>query len=91
MRFGSAEIYNVIETFFADEVADSICVGQRRPGDTDERVLLFLRMQEKRKFDAALVRRVKDTIAKQCSKRHVPAFVFQTWDIPVSRQPHQTR
>ena len=40
VRFGSAEIYNVIEAFFPDDVQDSICVGQRRPTDADESVLL---------------------------------------------------
>ena len=84
VRVGSAEIYAVIENAFPDEIADSLCVGQRRKSDPDERVMLFLLMKEGKKFDGGLVGRVKEAIAKGCSKRHVPSFVFQTWEIPVS-------
>jgi acetoacetyl-CoA synthetase len=31
VRFGSAEIYSVIDIYFSDRISDSICVGQRRP------------------------------------------------------------
>jgi acetoacetyl-CoA synthetase len=83
VRFGSAEIYSVIEAYFS-EVADSICVGQRRPSDEDESVMLFLKMKEGCEYTPALVARVKDKIASERSRRHVPKYVFQTWDIPVS-------
>jgi acetoacetyl-CoA synthetase len=84
VRFGSAEIYSVIENHFADEVADSICVGQRRPQDLDESVLLFLLMKEGRKFTQELVGKVKDAIGRDCGKRCVPKYVFETPEIPVS-------
>lgn len=84
VRFGSAEIYSVLEEFFRSEVQDSICVGQKRPQDDDERVVLFLLMKEGKKFSADLIRRVKSVIGKQLSKRHIPKFVFETKDIPVS-------
>lgn len=84
VRFGSAEIYSVIERRFAGRVADSLCVGQRRPGDADERVLLFLLMRPGERFDKGLVAQVKAAIAGDLSKRHVPAFVFETKEIPVS-------
>lgn len=83
VRFGSSDIYSVVETHFG-EVADSVCVGQRRPGDGDESVMLFLRMREGERFTEELVGRVKAKIAEERSKRHVPRYVFQTWDIPVS-------
>merc|ERR1719187_3113506 len=41
VRFGSAEIYNIVEQF--DEVSDSICVGQRNK-DGEERVVLFVKL-----------------------------------------------
>lgn len=84
VRFGSSEIYSVIEKHFAAEVADSICVGQRRPQDTDERVVLFLLMKQGQKFNAALIRRVKEAIGKELSRRHVPKFVFETPEIPTT-------
>lgn len=84
MRFGSAEIYNVIETFFGDDIQDSICVGQRRPADNDESVMLFLLMKPGKRFSEALVKDVKQRIGKECSPRHVPKYVFETPEIPVS-------
>ncbi|KAG9648472.1 acetoacetate-CoA ligase, partial [Aureobasidium melanogenum] len=84
VRFGSAEIYNVIETFFGDDIQDSICVGQRRPGDHDEAVMLFLLMKPGKKFSEALVKEVKQRIGKECSRRHVPKYVFETPEIPTT-------
>ncbi|KAF2161171.1 hypothetical protein M409DRAFT_37581 [Zasmidium cellare ATCC 36951] len=84
VRFGSSDIYNVIEASFADIVADSICVGQRRPQDDDERVMLFLMMQPGKKFTSSLVKQICETIRKQLSSRHVPSFVFETPEIPTT-------
>lgn len=87
VRFGSAEIYSVLERRFADRVADSLCVGQRRPADQDEAVMLFLLMRPGCCFDAALVRQIREAIASDLSKRHVPKYVFETPEIPVSLAP----
>jgi acetoacetyl-CoA synthetase len=84
IRFGSSEIYNVITTEFSDSIADSICVGQRRPQDNDERVVLFLQMQSGRQFTSQLVKQVKQRIRARLSARHVPKFIFETPEIPVS-------
>lgn len=85
VRFGSAELYSVIESNFLG-VADSLCVGQRRPSDNDESVLLFLMMGPGQAFTKELVAAVKDAIAKGLSKRHVPRFVFEVPEggIPVT-------
>lgn len=85
VRFGSAEIYSIIDAKFSDRIADSICVGQRRPQDNDERVVLFLLMKPGHPFTQSLVREVKEAIRKETSPRHVPKFVFETPEIPVSR------
>ena len=84
VRFGSAEIYGIIDAQFADKVADSICVGQRRPQDTDEAVMLFLLMKPGAEFSRGLVKDIQDAIRKGLSSRHVPRYVFETPDIPVS-------
>ena len=84
VRFGSAEIYNVIDNAFPEEIQDSICVGQRRPQDMDESVMLFLLMKPGKKFTQDLVKRVKDVIARDCGRRCVPKYVFETPEIPVS-------
>jgi acetoacetyl-CoA synthetase len=83
VRFGSAEIYSVIESHFPT-VLDSICVGQRRPNDHDESVLLFLQMAPGHRFSPALVAQVKRKIAQELSKRHVPKHVFETPAIPAT-------
>lgn len=84
VRFGSAEIYNVIDLHFGEEVQDSICVGQRRPQDMDESVMLFLMMKPGKKFTQELVKKVKDAIGRDCGRRCVPKYVFETPEIPVS-------
>lgn len=84
VRFGSAEIYGVIERRFADRVQDSLCVGQRRPQDQDESVMLFLLMKPGQRFERALVEEIKEAISRDLSKRHVPKYVFETKEIPVS-------
>ena len=84
VRFGSADIYSVIDTYFTDSVSDSICVGQRRPEDNDESVILFLLMNPGKAFTPELVREVKTMIRKERSPRHVPKYVFETPEIPAS-------
>jgi acetoacetyl-CoA synthetase len=83
VRFGSAEIYSVLDAKFSECIADSLCVGQRRPSDDDESVMLFILMKPGHKFTNALVREVKEVIKKETSPRHVPKYVFETPEIPV--------
>ncbi len=83
VRFGSAEIYSILEAQFAEQVADSICVGQRRSQDNDESVMLFLMMKSGEKFTKELVNDVKTAIRQGLSARHVPRYVFETPEIPV--------
>ncbi|KAG9499428.1 hypothetical protein J7337_007884 [Fusarium musae] len=80
VRFGSAEIYAVIETF--TEVLDSICVGQKREVDTDERVLLFVKMKPVKPLTPHLESKIRAAIRDRYSPRHVPAYIFEVDDIP---------
>ncbi|EWZ93398.1 acetoacetate-CoA ligase [Fusarium oxysporum f. sp. radicis-lycopersici 26381] len=84
IRFGSADIYAVLEGSFAKEVAESLCVGQRRPQDHDESVVLFLLMKPGVKFNAELASRIRERIAKELTKRHVPKYIFEVPDIPTT-------
>ncbi|KAF1921553.1 acetoacetyl-CoA synthetase-like protein [Ampelomyces quisqualis] len=84
VRFGSAEIYNVVLEHFAQEVADALCIGRRRETDTDESVILFLKMTEGHKLTADLVGKIKSTIKHQLSARHVPAVVDECPELPVT-------
>eukprot|EP00004_Rigifila_ramosa_P004665 TRINITY_DN1514_c0_g1_i1.p1 TRINITY_DN1514_c0_g1~~TRINITY_DN1514_c0_g1_i1.p1 ORF type:complete len:696 (-),score=186.21 TRINITY_DN1514_c0_g1_i1:27-2114(-) len=78
VRFGSAEIYNVIEQFSA--VADSVVVGQKWQGD--ERVVLFLKMKTPETFSPELIAAIKQAIRSQLSPRHVPSVILEIGDIP---------
>lgn len=73
VRFGSAEIYNVLIKFFAREVEDAVCVGRRREGDRDEAVCLFVVMCEGKEFDDEL----RSRIQKVC-KTLAPGSLLQT-------------
>ncbi|KAG4436664.1 hypothetical protein IFR05_007843 [Cadophora sp. M221] len=84
VRFGSAEIYNVLLKHFSKEVADAICVGRRRETDTDEVVVLFLKMAEGQICDEKLKDPIKAVIRKELSARHVPAVIDECFDIPIT-------
>ncbi|KAI1361604.1 acetoacetate-CoA ligase-like protein [Xylaria arbuscula] len=75
VRFGSAEIYNVLTKFFAGEVEDAVCVGRRRQEDRDETVCLFVLMCEGIEFTEELQSRIQQTIRTELSPRHVPAII----------------
>ncbi|KAK4456063.1 acetoacetyl-CoA synthetase [Podospora aff. communis PSN243] len=75
VRFGSAEIYNVLTRFFASEVEDAVCVGRRRETDHDETVCLFVVMNEGKSFGEDLRTRIKDMIRRELSPRHVPGVI----------------
>lgn len=84
VRFGSAEIYSVMEKF-STVIEDSLCVGQRRPQDKNERVLLLLKMRSGHKFTDELEKRIRSAIRDALSSRHVPSYIFEVEDIPVRR------
>ncbi|XP_011380202.1 acetoacetyl-CoA synthetase [Pteropus vampyrus] len=79
VRFGSSEIYNIVEAF--EEVMDSICVSQYNK-DGEERVVLFLKMASGHSFQPDLVRRVQNAIRIGLSARHVPSVILETQGIP---------
>jgi acetoacetyl-CoA synthetase len=80
VRFGSAEIYQVVEQF--REVMDSVCVAQKNSAETDERVVLFLKLGEGIPFTDDLAARIKKSVREQLSPRHVPAVIMPIKDIP---------
>lgn len=82
VRFGSGEIYSILENHFAKRIADAVVVGQRRPQDADETVVMFLLLRPGVEFTRSLVLDVKAAIARDLSKRHVPRYIFETKDIP---------
>lgn len=83
VRFGSSEIYNVILKHFA-EIEDALCIGRRREFDTDETVVLFLKMAQGSKYSEELKEMVLLVIRKELSARHVPGIVEECPEIPVT-------
>ncbi|KAL4917569.1 hypothetical protein BDW62DRAFT_211087 [Aspergillus aurantiobrunneus] len=89
VRFGSAEIYNILLKHFADEVEDSLCVGRRREGiDTDETVVLFVKLaSQSESLPADLASRIQATIRRELSPRHVPVLRAVESAGPLARVP----
>jgi len=75
VRFGSAEIYNILTRFFASDVEDAVCVGRRTATDNDETVCLFVVMAPGKTFSEELKASIKAKIRGELSPRHVPGVV----------------
>lgn len=84
VRFGSAEIYNLLLKHFPDKVEDSLCIGRRREQDDDETVVLFLKMKEGESFGKQLADEFKKIVRKELSARHVPGIIDECPEIPVT-------
>ncbi len=83
VRFGSGDIYNVVEKL--PYVENSICVGQRRKGrDDDERVLLFVKTKGNEALTKQHIAEINSKLRTAYSPRHVPAHTFQVADIPIT-------
>lgn len=81
IRFGSADIYNIVEPL--EEIEDSLCVGQRNPvSPEEERVILFLKLKESAALDTNLLDGVKRAIRSSLSPRHVPSIIMEIKEIP---------
>jgi len=83
VRIGTAELYNIVEPL--PEIADSIAVAGEDP-QGGIRVLLFVKLTgTTQELTNELTARLKDTIAKAASRRHVPAEIYAVDDIPYTR------
>ncbi|KAJ8086639.1 hypothetical protein PM082_005462 [Marasmius tenuissimus] len=82
VRFGSAELYDVVEHRFGEQIQDCLAVGQSIEGGTDERVLLFVKLLNGDKLSEELEKEIRAEIRSKRSPRHVPARVIQVNDIP---------
>ena len=78
VRIGTSEIYRVVESF--DAIDDSLVIGQ--PINDNERVILFIMINQHYIFSNELVLEIKEVIRQKCSPRHVPHIILETKDIP---------
>lgn len=80
VRFGSAEVYEVVDKI--PGIVESICVGQRRPSDQDEAVILFVVLEPGKTLTPKFEQHIKSTIKQARSPRHVPKYIFQVSEVP---------
>ena len=79
IRMGTSELYRAIEAL--PEVIDSLVVDLEYLGK-ESYMPLFVVLREGEVLDAALTKRLKETIKTALSARHVPNDVFQVASIP---------
>jgi acetoacetyl-CoA synthetase len=78
VRIGTSEIYNQVEEL--EEVADSLAIGQK--WKEDQRIILFVKLAEGNQLTEDLIKKIKVTLRKNASPRHVPAKILEAPDIP---------
>lgn len=78
VRIGTAEIYSQVEQ--VSEVLECVAVGQDWQGE--ERMILFVRLQQDLALDTALQEKIKLQIRSNLTPRHIPALIVQVHDIP---------
>jgi acetoacetyl-CoA synthetase len=78
VRIGTAEIYRQVEQ--VPEVLESLVIGQEWANDT--RIVLFVKLRSDIVLNDELKSRIKATIRKNATPRHVPAVIVAVEDIP---------
>jgi len=79
IRMGTAELYRAVEAL--PEVLDSLVVDLEYLG-RESYMPLFVVLREGLTLDAALTKRLKDSIKTALSARHVPNEIFQVEAVP---------
>jgi acetoacetyl-CoA synthetase len=79
IRFGTSEIYGVVEGL--PEVMDSLVIGLELPGG-GYRMPLFVVLADGVELDAALKTRINGAIRAALSQRHVPDEIVAVPDVP---------
>jgi acetoacetyl-CoA synthetase len=78
VRIGTAEIYGPLTRI--PEIAEAACIGQDWQGDS--RIVLFLRLAEGQALTAELEARIRATLRREASPRHVPGRILAVLDLP---------
>ena len=68
---------------FSARIDDVICVGQRRPQDKVERVLLSVKMRPGHMLDPPFEEGIRAAIRTALSKRPVPTYIFEVQELSV--------
>mgnify|MGYP000898641273 CR=1 FL=1 len=78
VRIGTAEIYNICETF--KEIEDCLVFGNKM--NNDEEIILCIKLFEVGKLDTNFAGKIRIIIRESTSPRHVPHKIFEVKDIP---------
>ena len=78
IRIGTSEIYQSISS--VPYIVDSVVVGQKK--DDDERIILFVKLQEGETLNIDRKKEIISLIKTECSPKHAPAFIICVKDIP---------
>ncbi len=78
VRIGTAEIYSVVEKL--EEIEDSVVVGKKIGGD--EVIVLFVILNAGYQLTKELEKKIKSSIRKNCTPRHVPSIIKEVPEIP---------
>ena len=81
VRIGTAEIYRAVETL--PEIVEALAIGQAWQGDT--RIVLFLVLRAGATLSEALAERIRATIRRDLTPRHVPARIVAVPELPRTR------
>jgi acetoacetyl-CoA synthetase len=78
VRIGPAEIYNVVENI--EGIIDAMAIGQDYKGE--QRIILFVRMAEGFELTDELQDKMRKSLRKLASPRHVPNLIIAVPEIP---------
>jgi len=83
VRIGSAEIYSALDHL--DFIKGAVVVGWRPPDQSDEVMVLCVVLPQNQALNEEIEKNIRRTIREKCSPRHVPSYVFQISEVPVTR------
>ncbi len=82
VRMGSADIYQAVETL--PEIAEALVIGAELPHG-GYHMPLFVVLREGFDLDEALVEKIRTSIRRQTSPRHVPDEIIDVPAVPTTR------
>jgi acetoacetyl-CoA synthetase len=83
VRIGSAEIYSAID--HVDFVRGAVVVGWTPPDQSDEVIILCVVLSKDLTLNEEIDKKIRQTIRERCSPRHVPHYIFQISEVPITR------
>lgn len=83
VRIGCSEIYSALDSF--NYINGSIAAGWNPQGISDEVIILLVVLNNNADLTNEQILEIKNSIKTKRSPRHVPKYVFQISELPVTR------